>query len=681
MTKITGLRPQVGSIKERYYRVSAPNIKSLCDKAITGKIEQGDLNHLVVYLETKPKAFSFSESGNIAQFIFLPVMEDVHPEGMKETARFGLELLAAEGRPGHWTAKEIIEKLDKAEPTKPAPGPIAPPPMVTPRPLAAKPAPVPSPLPVRPVAPPLPKPVQVAPAREVPLPTKPVTPAVAPATIREPLKPERASDNSSHQAAMQQADELIASILDPHKEDEFFPHLRPVAPPLPKPVQVVPAREVPPPTKPVTPPPLSNPASMAPVRVVPQQIEPAKGSAASTNYRILRELLLAIQGRPQDSSLQSDLEFLRACASAGSTLIAMIHKESEKGRILSSELLDAYERVFTVDQGLNTSHRKLLAPLLREVASVEPFEPPLGEKIADLGADVIVTTSEEIIPAPGRFVKSEWHVIKVQKPGFKSIGRGEVLRRPEVVSGRRSSSGSATPPTNPVISIKIGGETLFFSEVTYYAGHGGSKKIKTGILAEDCVLLNLRKGMEVEFDQLGLFSAELSRPARFGTIDLPAGTRVAIFTDGKLYQATLKQPQIFYGIEYPAETPIWFDHDQQYARAIRIVEKDGKTIGREHFSESMAIHFLASGKIEMVHYHGSQYEFEPLPVAVNIWGRTFELRNAYVYFNEAREKESIELIEGQKLFGCSLPARTIIIKEKTGQIIAQLPDGTQRILT
>ena len=64
-------------------------------------------------------------------------MEDVYPEAMKETARFGLELLAAEDRPGYWTAKEIIEKLNKTEPPKP--GPIAPPPLpvrpVTPPPL------------------------------------------------------------------------------------------------------------------------------------------------------------------------------------------------------------------------------------------------------------------------------------------------------------------------------------------------------------------------------------------------------------------------------------------------------------------------------------------------------------------------------------------------------------------
>jgi len=671
MDKITGIRPQVGALKERYYRVSAPNIKSLCDKAITGKIEQGDLNHLVVHLENDPKAFRY-ESGDIAKFIFLPVMEDVYPEAMKETARFGLELLAAEDRPGHWTAKEIIEKLDKAEPPKPAPGPIAPPhrPIVTPSPLATKAAPVltasqpraivPAASPARPVTPPsLPKPAQVTPAREVPLSTKPVTPriAVTPTTIREPLKPERSSGNSRHQIAIQQADELFESIHD----TEASPPLRPeTPPPLPKPTQVAPVA-VPAPTKPI----------------------PASSKPASASSKILRELLSTVQGLRQDPALQS--AFWK-CSHAEAYLDRMIRDESEKGRILSGELLDTYDRVFLVDQLLKTSHRKSLSPLLRELASVEPFEPPPGERIADLGADVIVTASEEIIPAPGRFVKSEWHVIKVQKPGFKDIGRGEVLRRPEVIAGRRKQSGSAAQarevpsPTRLATSIKIGDETLFFSEVTYYAGHGGSKKIKTGILAEDCVLLNLRKGMEVEFDQLGLFSAELSRPARFGTIDLPASTRVAIFTDGKLYQATLKQPQIFYGIEYPAGTPVWFDRDQQYAKAIQIVEKDGKTIGREHFSESMTVDFSPSGKIQMAHYHRSHHEWEPLPVAVNIWGRTFELRNAYVHFNDAGEKESIELIEGQELFGCSLPAKTLISKEKTGQIVAKAPGGTYKNL-
>jgi len=480
MDKITGIRPQVSTFQRLRYENIKPNIKSLCDKAITGKIEQGDLNHLVVHLENNPKAFRY-ESGDIAKFIFLPIMEDASPEAMKETARFGLELLVAEGRPGHWTAKEIIEKLDKAEPPKPAPGPIAPPPIVTPRPLAAKPAPVPPPLPARPVTPPpLPKPVPVAPTREVPPPTKPVTPktAVAPATIREPLKPERSSGNSRHQIAIQQADELFESIHD----TEAPPPLRPgTPPPLPKPVPVVQAREV-------------------------------------------------------------------------------------------------------------------------------------------------------------------------------------------------------TPPTRPAISIKIGTETLFFSEVTYYASHGGSKKIKTGILAEDCILLNLRKGMEVEFDQLGLFSAELSRPARFGTIDLPAGTRVAIFIDGKLYQATLYRAQSFYGVEYPAGTIVWFDHDQQYPNTIKIIEKNGKTIGGEYFSQSLEVHFLPSGKIKMAHYHGNEYEWDPLPVAVKIWGRTLELRNAYVYFNEAGEKESIELIEGQELFGHSLPAGTVIVQEKTGKIVAQTPDGKSKIL-
>ena len=89
----------------------------------------------------------------------------------------------------------------------------------------------------------------------------------------------------------------------------------------------------------------------------------------------------------------------------------------------------------------------------------------------------------------------------------------------------------------------------------------------------------------------------------------------------------------------------------------------------------MAIDFLASGQIKTAHYHDNQHNWQPLYVAVNVWGRTFELRNAYVHFNEAGEKETIELIEGQELFGHSLPARTVIVKEKTGKIVAQTPDG------
>lgn len=215
---------------------------------------------------------------------------------------------------------------------------------------------------------------------------------------------------------------------------------------------------------------------------------------------------------------------------------------------------------------------------------------------------------------------------------------------------------------------------LSFSEVTYYADHGGARSIKTGILAEDFALFNLRKGMQVEFDQLGLFPATLLHPARFGRTDFPAGTRVSIWTDGKLYQATLKYPQSFYGVEYPAGTPVWFDHDEQYVRSVKIVEKTGKTIGREHFSESMNLHFLATGKIEKAHYHGSNYEMAPPPVAINIWGRTLGLKNAYVYFNGTGEKESIELIESQELFGRLLPRGTVITREISGKIIIKVPD-------
>lgn len=439
MNRITGIRPQVSAFQRLRFKNIKPNIKSLCDKAIIGKIEQGDLNHLVVHLENDPKALRY-ESGDIAEFIFLPVMEDAYPEAMKKTARFGLELLAVEGRRGNWTAKEIIEKLDKAEPTKPAPGPIAPPPIVTPRPLVAKPAPVLPPLPVQPVTP----------------------------------------------------------------------------PPLPKPVQVAPAREVP-------------------------------------------------------------------------------------------------------------------------------------------------------------------------------------------------------PPTRLATSIKIGDETFLFSEITFPPTFEATKRTKTGILSKACVLwkVSWEKGTQLEFDQTGkplkavlsqpksfgniefpkgteldienlehlqMIGTLLHRTARFGTTDFPAGTRVGIWTDGKLYQATLKSPQSFYGVEYPAKTPIWFSHNQQYARTIQIVEKKGKTIGGEHFSESMTIDFLASGKIRTAHYHCSHHEREPLPVAVNIWGRTFELINAYVHFNNAGEKETIELIEGQELFGCFLPAKTLISKEKTGKIVAQTPDGKSIIL-
>ncbi|MFA6548872.1 MAG: hypothetical protein WCT39_02950 [Candidatus Margulisiibacteriota bacterium] len=156
MERITGVRPQVSSLKERFYRISTPNIESLCAKAITGKIKQGDLNHLIIYLENKSTAF-YQKFTNIAEFIFLPVIDGEYSEAMKETARFGLELLAKEERQG-WKAQDIIRKLDQspAVSPKPRPEPISPPPTVTPSPLAGKADPT---LTARPVTPaPLPKP-------------------------------------------------------------------------------------------------------------------------------------------------------------------------------------------------------------------------------------------------------------------------------------------------------------------------------------------------------------------------------------------------------------------------------------------------------------------------------------------------------------------------------------------
>jgi len=636
MTKITGIRPQVGSLKEKYYRISAPNIKSLCDKAITGKIEQGDLNHLVVHLEKKTKAFDSSESRDIAKFIFLPVLDGNYPEAMKETARFGLELLAAEDRSGHWTAKEIIEKLDKAEPPKP--GPIAPPhrPIVTPSPLATKAAPVPT-------------------------------------------------------AAQPRA--------------------------------IVPAAS---PARPVTPPPLSKPAPVAPVRVAPevpmaptreavkiqsppiapQQIEPAKASPVPASPQFLQEVLSSMRGMQKDTALH---------------------------------LMDSYQRVFHTDRAHNTSLRELFLPSMRAMA-MEPIEPRRGDQLGPLiAAKIIKVVDHREEPGmPGKILEVLTPGFKSTKDDH-ILREAEVV---VCYDTRVGQSGSTTPhairpvtspplpkpaqvaparevplPTNPVATFKFknGNDILLLSEVTYHPILGNAKMMKTGILSEACVFWKVRwekgtrfenelygnpvkvvlsqpksfgnieypKGTEFEIDnlkQMSMLSTTLLQPARFGTTDLPVGTRITIWTDGKLYQATLYRAQSFYGVEYPVWTPVWFDRDEQYVRAIKIVEKDGKTIGGEHFSESMTIDFLASGQIKTAHYHDNQHNWQPLYVAVNVWGRTFELRNAYVHFNDAGEKETIELIEGQELFGHSLPAGTVIVQEKTGKIVAQTPDGKSKIL-
>ncbi|MFA4967259.1 MAG: hypothetical protein WC624_03470 [Candidatus Margulisiibacteriota bacterium] len=259
-----------------------PNIDALSAGAIGGTLSRDQLTHLVLHLEERPKDVSFKEKMDIGKYIFKPILEkgSKYPEKMQEIAEEGVGLLksidtatkrAASGKlsgqefqllivllkemPDSFTDSDkrnirdsILQPIlngnypqeakitaakymclcSNANPSVP---PIISPPITAPNPLATKAAPmltaaqpraiVTAASPARPVtSPPLPKPAQVAPAREVPLPTNPVTLriAVTPTTIRA----ERSSDNSRHQTAMQQAGELLESILDGYI-DRFTP--------------------------------------------------------------------------------------------------------------------------------------------------------------------------------------------------------------------------------------------------------------------------------------------------------------------------------------------------------------------------------------------------------------------------------------------------------------------------